>query len=174
MISKKIKIKKVFTKIETVFPAEIGWSSKKKIFTQIQAVFLTNFRCGPEIKNCTFLVQITASPSQLLIANPIGGAIFILVAKIGFKRTKNVVFCILFRPMGGSIPHSSGYRWELKARNRVIITCYSPSCFGQETAKEFIGLRVKLPLVYRTRWRLHTQGGYLEGDIEPCPSLGCQ
>ena len=51
--------------------------------------------------NSTFLVQITASASQLLLANPIGGgAIFILGAKIGLKSTKNVVFCILFRPMG--------------------------------------------------------------------------
>ena len=29
------------------------------------------------------------------------GAVFILGAKIGFKATKNVLFCILFRPMGG-------------------------------------------------------------------------
>ena len=36
---------------------------------------------------------------------------------------------------------------------------YSPSCFGQETAKGPFGLRVKLPPappVYRTRRRLHT------------------
>ena len=30
-----------------------------------------------------------------------GGAIFIFGAKIGLKSTKNVVFCILIRPMGG-------------------------------------------------------------------------
>ena len=41
----------------------------------------------------------------------------------------------------------------------ILITFYSPSCLGQETAKETFGLRVKLPPahpVYHTRWRLHT------------------
>ena len=37
-----------------------------------------------------------------------------------------------------------------------VILLYSPSCFGQETAKEPFGLRVKLPrLVYHTLWSLH-------------------
>ena len=59
-------------------------------------------------KNSTFLLQITASPSQLLLPNSIGGATFMFGAKIGLKSTKNVVFCILFRPMGrGCSP--SGY-----------------------------------------------------------------
>ena len=35
-----------------------------------------------------------------------GGAVFIFGAKIGLKNTKNVLFCIFFRPMGGSSsPH---------------------------------------------------------------------
>ena len=51
------------------------------------------------------MVQITGSPSQLLIANPVGGgAIFSFGTKFGLKSTKNVVFCILFRPMGGLKP----------------------------------------------------------------------
>ena len=60
------------------------------------------------------MVQITASPSQLLIANPIGGAIFIFGAKIGRKSTKNVLFCILFRPMGSSSPPPPGYATATK------------------------------------------------------------
>ena len=37
-----------------------------------------------------------------------------------------------------------------------VILLYSPSCFGQETAKEPFGLRVKLPrLAYHTLWSLH-------------------
>ena len=57
------------------------------------------------------MVQITASPSQLLFANPSGGAIFIFGAKIGLKSTKNVIFCILFRQMGGirAPPAPPGY-----------------------------------------------------------------
>ena len=38
----------------------------------------------------------------------------------------------------------------------IVITFYSPSCLGQETAKGPFGLRVKLPPVYHTRQRLHT------------------
>ena len=37
-----------------------------------------------------------------------------------------------------------------------VILLYSPSCFGQEIAKEPFGLRVKLQrLVYHTLWSLH-------------------
>ena len=38
----------------------------------------------------------------------------------------------------------------------IVITFYSPSCLGQETAKGPFGFRVKLPPVYHTRRRLHT------------------
>ena len=56
------------------------------------------------------MVQITASRLQLLIANPVGGAIFISGPKIGLKSTKIVVFCILFRLMEGArIPPPLGY-----------------------------------------------------------------
>ena len=54
--------------------------------------------------NSPVLVQITASPSQLLLPNPVEGAVFIFGAKIDLKSTKNVLFCILFRPMGGLKP----------------------------------------------------------------------
>ena len=33
---------------------------------------------------------------------PLGGAVFIFSPKIGLKNTKNVRFCILYRPMGGT------------------------------------------------------------------------
>ena len=49
--------------------------------------------------NSSFVVQITASPSQLLLTNPFGESIFNFGAKIGLKSTKNVVFCILLKPM---------------------------------------------------------------------------
>ena len=52
-----------------------------------------------------FLVEITSGPWPILIANGNGGrAIFVFSAKIGLKSTKNGVFCILFRPMGETIP----------------------------------------------------------------------
>ena len=88
--------------------AKIWWSSKKKglhrkskaFFGQTQVIFkkkvFTDFGWAPEPKNSTILVQITAS------SNPVGGAIFIFGAKIGLKSTENVLFCILFRPMGGT------------------------------------------------------------------------
>ena len=68
---------------------------------KIQSLILTNFGCAPQTKNSTFLVQKTASPSQLLLPNPVGeGAVFIFGANIGLKNTKNVLFCTLFRSMG--------------------------------------------------------------------------
>ena len=38
----------------------------------------------------------------------------------------------------------------------IVITFYSPSWLGQETAKGLFGLPVKLPPVYHTRWWLYT------------------
>ena len=87
--------------------------------------------------------QIPLSPSQLLLANPIGrGAIFIFGAKIGLKSTKNVVFCILIRPMGGEarapppplatqlMPIDGGYfsaKIDLKsAKNGVFCILFRP------------------------------------------------
>ena len=54
-----------------------------------------------------FSGRITTSTLQLWI--PIsfgGGAVFIFSPKIGLKSTKNVRFCILYRPMGGLEPPS--------------------------------------------------------------------
>ena len=38
-------------------------------------------------------------------------------------------------------PASSAHQWSIS----FVMMLYSPSCFGQETAKEPFGLRVKLP-----------------------------
>ena len=38
----------------------------------------------------------------------------------------------------------------------IVITFYSPSCLGQETAKGPFGLRVKLPPVFLTRRKLQS------------------
>ena len=95
--------------------------SKKKGLHPNSDSFLTNFRWDPQRK-LQFVVQITASPSQLLIANPIGkgGAIFIFGAKIGLKSTKNVIFCMLFRPMEGLEPpgYATGWTRQHKARGQ--------------------------------------------------------
>ena len=39
-------------------------------------------------------------------------------------------------------------RWRIVQCFVIVITFYSPSCIGQETAKVPFGLRVKLPPVY--------------------------
>ena len=38
----------------------------------------------------------------------------------------------------------------------IVTTFYSPRSLGQETVKGRFGLRLKLPPVHHTRWRLHT------------------
>ena len=44
----------------------------------------------------------TSAPKSLW-----GGAVYIFGAKIGLKSIKNVLFCILFRPIGGCSPPAS-------------------------------------------------------------------
>ena len=95
-----ISKKKVFTKIETVFPAEIRWSPKKerKVFIKIQSLLLTNFGWAPENKkihmsgpnnNKSF---ITASPSQLLLPIPVGGLFSFLAQKSASKALNTCYF----------------------------------------------------------------------------------
>ena len=52
-----------------------------------------------------------------------GGAVFIFGAKIGIKSTKNVLFCILFRPIGGAVappaPLPPGYADDDMLNNSV-------------------------------------------------------
>ena len=50
----------------------------------------------------------------------------------------------------------------------IVITLFSPSRFGQETAKGPFGLRVKLPPVYHTRWRIHTVPSIAERQAGSC------
>ena len=69
------------------------------------------------------MVQITASPPQLLIANSSGGAIFIFEAKIGLKSTKNVVFCI--RLLEPPPPRPPGY-----ATACIILFYYADTVSG--------------------------------------------
>ena len=106
----KKKEKKVFTEIETDFSAEIGNSNvfsaqkqliskKKKVFAEIETDF------SAKIGNSNaFSGRITTCTSQLRHPISFGGAVFIFLPKIGLKSTKNVRFCILHKPMGGSSP----------------------------------------------------------------------
>ena len=120
MISKE---KNVFIKIETVFPAVITWSQKKsspklkrffrrrsgdlknrkKVFTKLQALVLTKFRCAPE-KNSTFVVQITASPLQLLLPNPIAGLFLFLKQNSVSKSLKTCYFAYFSGQWGAKPP----------------------------------------------------------------------
>ena len=69
---------------------------KKKVFTENETEF------SAEITNSnSSSSRITATHSKLRLSNPFGGAVFIFGAKTGLKSTKNMRFCILFRPMGG-------------------------------------------------------------------------
>ena len=77
------------------------WSPKKGGGGGGGGGIFTVFGWASVPKESTILVQTTASPSQFLLPNSDGGAVFIFGAKIGLKSTKNVLFCILFRPMGG-------------------------------------------------------------------------
>ena len=120
------KKKKVFTEIETNFPAKIGNSdvfsaqkqvvSKKKkiVFTEIQIDF------PAKIGNSNaFSGRITTCTSQL--RHPIffggGGGVSNFSPKIGLKSTKNVRFFILHKPLGGLEPPSPPWlRYCLQAK----------------------------------------------------------
>ena len=98
-------------KIETEISAKIGNSnafsaqkqviSKKNVFTEIESDFQAKIG-----NSNAFSGRITTSTSQL--RHPIsfgGGGLFSFFhQKIGLKSTKNVRFCILYRPMGGARP----------------------------------------------------------------------
>ena len=71
--------KKVFTEIETDFPAKFG-----------------NFNA--------FSDRITTCSSQLRLPISFGGAVFNFSPKIALKSTKNVQFCILHKPIRGLEP----------------------------------------------------------------------
>ena len=76
------------SEIQTFFPPKIRWSPKKK-FTEIGTYFSAKFE-NSNVWGGLFFFG--------------GGAIFNFSQKIGLKSTKNVRFCILHKPMGGSSP----------------------------------------------------------------------
>ena len=80
----KIKIKKGLHPNSISFPDQVQMRSRKKEL---------HFS-GPNNSK-----SFTTSARQFH-----WGAIFIFGAKTGLKSTKNVVFCILFRPIGGCSP----------------------------------------------------------------------
>ena len=58
---------------------------------------------------------------------PLGEAVFIFWPKIGLKSSKNVRFCILFRPMGGfEPPHPPWLRYCLICQNSRTKTMVKP------------------------------------------------
>ena len=79
----KEKKEKGLHRNSVTFPDQLWVSSRKKIHF-----------CGP---NNSKSFTISASQSHW-------GSVFIFGAKIGLKSTKNVIFCILFRPMRGLQP----------------------------------------------------------------------
>ena len=82
------------SEIQTFFPPKIRWSPKKKlkkkVFTEIETDFLVEIGDSNVWGGAVFLWG--------------GGAIFNFSQKIGLKSTKNVWFCRLHKPMGGSSP----------------------------------------------------------------------
>ena len=90
-------------KIQRVFLAEIRWSQNKRKKKERSLPTLS------ELQNQTN--PLFWSKQRQVLHNFgsrifLGGAVFIFGAKIGLKSTKNVLFCIFFRPMGGSSsPH---------------------------------------------------------------------
>ena len=88
------------SEIQTFFQPKNRWSpKKKKIFAEIE----TDFPAKIGNSNA-FSGRFTTCTSQLRHPISFGGAVFNFSPKIGLKSTKNVRFCILHKPMGGSSP----------------------------------------------------------------------
>ena len=67
---------------------------------------------------------------------PMGGTIFVFRAKIGLKSTKNVVFCILFRPMGeGYSPLFSWLRYWCSCKNNATCSSKGDCCNKSQEQK---------------------------------------
>ena len=145
----KTNLSKIFISLESDwggYSVRIRWSLKKRSSPIVKRFFRSRLgdlkkkkkkglhqnsadqlQVRSRKKNSTFLLQITASPSQLLLPNPIGGATFIFGAKIGLKSTKNVVFSILFRQMGrGCSP--SGYATAVDQGRKYRLVFSSRYC----------------------------------------------
>ena len=100
VVSKK-KENKVFTEIETDFPAEI---QNSKVFSaQNQVVSKKRKKKRGLHRNWDwFFGQIRKFKRLRGAVFLWGGAIFNFSQKIGLKSSKNVRFCILHKPMGGT------------------------------------------------------------------------
>ena len=103
----------------------ISEKKKKEVFTEIETDFLVNNRkfkrffslTSPQKKRSSSKLRRIFRPkseiqtlfqaeSRHLLLNfgtqfSLEGAVLIFSPKIGLKSTKNVLFCILYRPMGG-------------------------------------------------------------------------
>ena len=64
-----------------------------------------------EKKNSTFLVQITAIPSQLLLANPIGGGVFLILEQKSVPKALKTWYFAYFSGQLGVMP-PPGYSTE--------------------------------------------------------------
>ena len=95
------------SEIEAEFPAEIENSND---FSAQKQVISKKKRSSPKLRRIFRLIsnassaQITAIPLQLRHQIPSGGGCFHFLSKNRPQNTKNVQFCILFRPMGGLEP----------------------------------------------------------------------
>ena len=90
-----------------VFPPKNRWSSKKKVFTE------TEFDFAAKIGNSNVfsaLKQVVSKKKKEKVFTEIE---FDFSAKIGVKSTKNVRFCILHKPAGGS------FEWLWMVLNRA-------------------------------------------------------
>ena len=67
------------------------------------------------------MVAFTSGPSPIILANPNGGAIFVVNAKISLKSVKNGVFCMLFRPMGWGYD-SFFFNWLLSVASSLSLS----------------------------------------------------
>ena len=91
---------------------------RKKSSVRFRRLFCSNLddlqkerkkRSSARLKS-SFSVR-NSGPWPLLIANANGRIIFAFRPKIGIKSAEKVVFCKLFRPMGGYSPHPSWLRY---------------------------------------------------------------
>ena len=99
------KNKKVFAEILRVFSAKVRNS---KGFSGRKQVIFKKKRSSPTVRELQHQKSPLFCSKQRQVLNsfsfqiPLGGLFSFLEQKIGLKSTKNVLFCILFRPMEGS------------------------------------------------------------------------
>ena len=93
-----LKLRWIFrpkSEIETDFPPKNRWFRKKKGLHQNWNEFF-----GQNRKFILFFRPNRGNSFTTLAPKSLWAAVFVFWAKIGLKSTKNVRFCILYRPMG--------------------------------------------------------------------------